>query len=193
MSRYAGTESRIQSKINWQLIYQLITSQEEGREAERWVGYVDWRSRPALRSKHGGMLAASFVLVVEIMENMAFLANASNLVTYLAEFMHFSPSRSATTVTNFMGTAFLLALLGGFLSDAFFTTYHIYLISALLEFLVQREMLQAFKLVLFGSQHQPPETKHGLSQSRLGQAMVVMLQVSWNPGLHAVRQYAKKK
>ena len=36
--------------------------QEEGREAERWVGYVDWRSRPALRSKHGGMLAASFVL-----------------------------------------------------------------------------------------------------------------------------------
>ncbi|THU61153.1 hypothetical protein C4D60_Mb07t20280 [Musa balbisiana] len=73
--------------------------------------------------------------IVEIMENMAFLANASNLVTYLAEFMHFSPSRSATTVTNFMGTAFLLALLGGFLSDAFFTTYHIYLISALLEFL----------------------------------------------------------
>ncbi|RZS26133.1 hypothetical protein BHM03_00059437, partial [Ensete ventricosum] len=73
--------------------------------------------------------------VVEIMENMAFLANASNLVTYLAEFMHLSPSASATTVTNFMGTAFLLALLGGFLSDAVFTTYHIYLISALLEFL----------------------------------------------------------
>ncbi|URE11487.1 peptide transporter PTR2 [Musa troglodytarum] len=108
---------------------------EEGHESERWVGYVDWRNRPALRSKHGGMVAASFVLVVEIMENMAFLANASNLVTYLAEFMHLSPSASATTVTNFMGTAFLLALLGGFLSDAVFTTYLIYLISALLEFL----------------------------------------------------------
>ncbi|KAJ8478199.1 hypothetical protein OPV22_021926 [Ensete ventricosum] len=108
---------------------------EEGHESERWVGYVDWRNKPALRSKHGGTVAASFVLVVEIMENMAFLANASNLVTYLAEFMHLSPSASATTVTNFMGTAFLLALLGGFLSDAVFTTYHIYLISALLEFL----------------------------------------------------------
>uniref|UniRef100_A0A6V7QPW9 Protein NRT1/ PTR FAMILY 4.6 n=1 Tax=Ananas comosus var. bracteatus TaxID=296719 RepID=A0A6V7QPW9_ANACO len=81
------------------------------------------------------MFAASFVLVVEVMENLAFLANASNLVTYLMGFMHFSPSHSATTVTNFMGTAFLLALLGGFLSDAFFTTYVVYLVSSLIEFL----------------------------------------------------------
>ncbi|KAK9107762.1 hypothetical protein Syun_023773 [Stephania yunnanensis] len=107
---------------------------EERQQLERWDGYVDWRNRAALRGQHGGMLAASFVLVVEIMENLAYLANSSNLVMYLSKFMHFSPSRSANTVTNFMGTAFLLALLGGFLSDAFFTTYHIYLISALLEF-----------------------------------------------------------
>ncbi|XP_072092962.1 protein NRT1/ PTR FAMILY 4.6 isoform X2 [Arachis hypogaea] len=74
-------------------------------------------------------------VVVEILENLAYLANASNLVLYLREYMHMSPSRSANNVTNFMGTAFLLALLGGFLSDAFFTTYHIYIISALIEFL----------------------------------------------------------
>jgi dipeptide/tripeptide permease len=74
--------------------------------------------------------------VVEVLENLAFLANASNLVTYLMGFMHYTPSQSATTVTNFMGTAFLLALLGGFLSDAFFTTYAIYLASAFLEFMV---------------------------------------------------------
>ncbi|EAZ01450.1 hypothetical protein OsI_23488 [Oryza sativa Indica Group] len=107
------------------------------REAERWEGYVDWRNRPAVRGRHGSMLAASFVLVVEVLENLAFLANASNLVTYLMNFMHYSPSQSATTVTNFMGTAFLLALLGGFLSDAFFTTYAIYLISAFVEFLLR--------------------------------------------------------
>ncbi|PWA78530.1 nitrate transporter 1:2 [Artemisia annua] len=69
------------------------------------------------------------------MENLAYLANASNLVLYLINHMHFSPSKAANHVTNFMGTAFLLALLGGFLSDAFFTTYHIYLLSALVEFL----------------------------------------------------------
>jgi solute carrier family 15 (peptide/histidine transporter), member 3/4 len=86
--------------------------------------------------------------VVEILENLAFLANASNLVTYLMQFMHFSPSKSATTVTNFMGTAFLLALLGGFLSDAFSTTYVIYLISAVIEFLV-RIFLSDNDLILF--------------------------------------------
>ncbi|VVB09404.1 unnamed protein product [Arabis nemorensis] len=81
------------------------------------------------------MLAASFVLVVEILENLAYLANASNLVLYLREYMHLSPSKSANDVTNFMGTAFLLALLGGFLSDAFFSTFVIFLISASIEFL----------------------------------------------------------
>ncbi|KAJ6793994.1 peptide transporter PTR2 [Iris pallida] len=104
-------------------------------EEEVWVGYVDWRGRPAMRGRHGGMVAASFVLVVEIMENLAYLANASNLVTYLLDFMHFSPARASNTVTNFMGTAFLLALLGGFLSDAFLSTYHTYLIGAFVEFL----------------------------------------------------------
>uniref|UniRef100_A0A7N0TRA1 Uncharacterized protein n=2 Tax=Kalanchoe fedtschenkoi TaxID=63787 RepID=A0A7N0TRA1_KALFE len=107
----------------------------ENQISGTWEGYVDWRGRPAMRGRHGGMLAASFVLVVEVLENLAYLANASNLVIYLLKFMHLSLSKSATTVTNFMGTAFLLALLGGFLSDAFFTTFHIYLISALVEFL----------------------------------------------------------
>ncbi|KAH9709359.1 protein NRT1/ PTR FAMILY 4.6 [Citrus sinensis] len=108
---------------------------EEAQQLTRWEGYVDWRNRPALKGRHGGMLAASFVLVVEILENLAYLANASNLVLYLSENMHLSPSKSANNVTIFMGTAFLLALLGGFLSDAFLTTYHIYLISAVVEFL----------------------------------------------------------
>ncbi|XP_054809763.1 protein NRT1/ PTR FAMILY 4.6 [Prosopis cineraria] len=109
--------------------------ESEHHQSATWDGYVDWRNKPALRGRHGGMLAASFVLVVEILENLAFLANASNLVLYLKQYMHLSPSKSANNVTNFMGTAFLLALLGGFLSDAFFTTYHIYLISAVIEFL----------------------------------------------------------
>lgn len=82
------------------------------------------------------------------MENLAYLANASNLVMYLSEYMHLSPSKSANNVTNFMGTAFLLALLGGFLSDAFFTAYHIYLISAIIEFLVSF-ILFSFTIIFF--------------------------------------------
>ncbi|GJU00388.1 major facilitator superfamily domain, general substrate transporter [Tanacetum coccineum] len=95
--------------------------------------YVNWRNKPAIEGQHGGILAATFVLVVEVLENLAYLANASNLVLYLSRFMHFSPSSCSNIVSNFMGTAFLLALLGGFLADAFFTTYCIYLISAIIE------------------------------------------------------------
>lgn len=78
-----------------------------------------------------------YILVVEVLENLAFLANASNLVLYLSTKMGFSPSGAANAVTAFMGTAFFLALLGGFLADAFFTTFHIYLVSAAIEFLVR--------------------------------------------------------
>lgn len=74
---------------------------------------------------------------MEVLENLAYLANASNLVLYLSNFMNFSPSTSANAVTSFMGTAFLLALLGGFLSDSYFTTYSIYLISAITELVVR--------------------------------------------------------
>ena len=37
--------------------------QEDGvHQVERWEGYVDWRNRPAVKGRHGGMVAASFVL-----------------------------------------------------------------------------------------------------------------------------------
>lgn len=41
-----------------------------------------------------------------------------NLVTYLVEILHIPSAKSATIVTNFMGTLNLLGLLGGFLADA---------------------------------------------------------------------------
>ncbi|XP_022027093.1 protein NRT1/ PTR FAMILY 4.6 [Helianthus annuus] len=104
-------------------------------ELDGWKGYVDYRFRPAQKGRHGGMRAALFVLGVEVLENLAFLANASNLVLYLSKYMNLPISKSANNVTNFMGTAFLLALLGGFLSDAYFTGYYIYLMSAGIEFL----------------------------------------------------------
>ncbi|CAH2043799.1 unnamed protein product [Thlaspi arvense] len=68
---------------------------DETNGLSAWNGYVDWRNRPALRGCHGGMLAASFVLAVEVLENLAFLANASNLVLYLSTKMGFSPSGAA--------------------------------------------------------------------------------------------------
>lgn len=54
----------------------------------------------------------------ELAERMCVMGIAMNLVTYLVGELHLSNSQAATTVTNFMGTLNLLALLSAFLADA---------------------------------------------------------------------------
>ncbi|KAK1272852.1 Nitrate transporter 1.3 [Acorus gramineus] len=79
---------------------------------------VDYRGEPADKSKTGGWLAAGLILGSELSERVCVMGISMNLVTYLVGDLHLSTSTSATTVTNFMGTLNLLALLGGFLADA---------------------------------------------------------------------------
>ncbi|XP_073041584.1 protein NRT1/ PTR FAMILY 4.3-like [Primulina eburnea] len=81
-------------------------------------GTVDWRGRPSNPNKHGGMKAAAFVLGLQGFEIMGIAAIGNNLITYVINEMHFSLSKSANTVTNFVGTVFILALVGGYLSDS---------------------------------------------------------------------------
>jgi dipeptide/tripeptide permease len=59
----------------------------------------------------------------ELAERLCVMGIAMNLVTYLVGDMHLSNSQSANIVTNFMGTLYLLALLGGFVADAKFGRY----------------------------------------------------------------------
>ncbi|KAI3448380.1 hypothetical protein Pfo_005045 [Paulownia fortunei] len=80
---------------------------------------VDWRGRSSNPNKHGGMRAAAFVLGLQGFEIMAIAAVGNNLITYVINEMHFSLSKSANTVTNFIGTVFILALVGGYLSDSY--------------------------------------------------------------------------
>lgn len=54
----------------------------------------------------------------ELSERICAMGISMNLVTYLVGEMHLSSAKSATIVTNFMGTLNLLGLLGGFLADA---------------------------------------------------------------------------
>lgn len=61
---------------------------------------------------------------------------AVNLVTYLGGTMHLSSSASANVVTDFMGTSFLLCLLGGFLADTFLGRYKTIVIFASIQTLV---------------------------------------------------------
>ncbi|KAG4142818.1 hypothetical protein ERO13_D06G150232v2 [Gossypium hirsutum] len=94
---------------------------------------LDWRGRPSNPNKHGDFQAASFVLGLQAFEIMAIAAVGNNLITYVINEMHFSLSNSANIVTNFVGTIFLLALLGGYLSDSFLGSFWTMLIFGFVE------------------------------------------------------------
>ncbi|XP_071708371.1 protein NRT1/ PTR FAMILY 6.3-like [Rutidosis leptorrhynchoides] len=84
---------------------------------------TDYKGRPAHRTITGGWIAAAMILGVEAVERLATLGIAVNLVTYLTETMHFGNATSANTVTNFLGTSFMLCLVGGFVADTFLGRY----------------------------------------------------------------------
>ncbi|KAI5640616.1 hypothetical protein M9H77_00470 [Catharanthus roseus] len=84
---------------------------------------VDYKGYPAEKSKTGGWIPAAMILGIEICERLSTMGIAVNLVTYLGGTMHLSSATSANIVTDFMGTSFLLCLLGGFLADSFLGRY----------------------------------------------------------------------
>ncbi|KAG2666486.1 hypothetical protein I3760_15G063200 [Carya illinoinensis] len=86
-------------------------------------------------TKLGGNRAALFVYATEGLENMAFITSAVSLVTYFYGYMNFSITKSATTLTNFMGTAFLLPLVGGFICDTYLSRFKTCVIFAFIELL----------------------------------------------------------
>ncbi|KAK4262624.1 hypothetical protein QN277_028163 [Acacia crassicarpa] len=83
----------------------------------------DYKGRPALRSSTGRWAAAAMILGGEACERLTTLGIAVNLVTYLTATMHLGNATSANIVTNFMGTSFILCLLGGFVADTFLGRY----------------------------------------------------------------------
>ncbi|XP_058220382.1 protein NRT1/ PTR FAMILY 6.4 isoform X2 [Rhododendron vialii] len=99
-------------------------------EAEIDENVVDVKGNPVDKSRTGGWLAAGLILGTELSERICVMGIAMNLVTYLVGDLHLSSSKSANTVTNFMGTLNLLGLLGGFVADARLGRYLTVAISA---------------------------------------------------------------
>lgn len=93
----------------------------------------DYKGRPADRSGTGGWTSAAMILGGEICERLTTLGIAVNLVTYLTGTMHLGNATSANTVTNFLGTSFMLCLLGGFVADTFLGRYLTIAIFALVQ------------------------------------------------------------
>ncbi|KAL9676369.1 hypothetical protein QQ045_004583 [Rhodiola kirilowii] len=74
-----------------------------------------------------------FVYGLTGLENMGFVANMASMVIYFLYKMYFDLSTAANTLTNFMGSTFLLSLLGAFISDAYLNRLHTTLIFGFLE------------------------------------------------------------
>ncbi|PON35551.1 Proton-dependent oligopeptide transporter [Parasponia andersonii] len=107
---------------------------------------VDYKGFPADKSKTGGWLPATLILGIEISERLSTMGIAVNLVTYLTGTMHLPSSTSANIVTDFMGTSFLLCLLGGFLADSFLGRYKTIVIFALIQTLGTAALATSTKL-----------------------------------------------
>ncbi|KAL7261849.1 hypothetical protein ACSBR1_000280 [Camellia fascicularis] len=82
-------------------------------------GSVDFRGRMADKQTTGGWKASPFIIVNEVAERLAFFAIAVNMVRYLALEMNESIPDAVTHVTDWIGAAFVLAILGAFLADAY--------------------------------------------------------------------------
>ncbi|OMO77619.1 Proton-dependent oligopeptide transporter family [Corchorus olitorius] len=80
------------------------------------------------------MEISSWLMIgLQAFEMMAIAAVGNNLITYVFNEMHFPLSKSANIVTNFVGTVFLLSLVGGFLADSYLGSYWTMLIFGFVE------------------------------------------------------------
>ncbi|KAK3157094.1 hypothetical protein QOZ80_2AG0116080 [Eleusine coracana subsp. coracana] len=83
----------------------------------------DYKGRLAAGTSTGGWASAAMIVGVELVERMTTLGIAVNLVPYMTGTMHLGNAAAANTVTNFVGTSFMLCLLGGFVADAYLGRY----------------------------------------------------------------------
>lgn len=82
-------------------------------------GCVDYRGRTADKRKTGGWRASPFIIVNEVAERLAFFAVAVSMILYLVREMHQSLPNAATHVTDWIGAAYVLTLVGAFIADAY--------------------------------------------------------------------------
>ncbi|KAJ0750720.1 putative proton-dependent oligopeptide transporter family, PTR2 family proton/oligopeptide symporter [Helianthus annuus] len=93
-------------------------------------GFVDYKSRPVVRSRSGSWRSASFIIGVEIAERFAYYGVSSNLIMYLTGPLGQSTATAAENVNAWAGTVSLLPLFGAFVADAFLGRYRTIVIAS---------------------------------------------------------------
>ncbi|GFQ06456.1 protein nrt1/ ptr family 4.3 [Phtheirospermum japonicum] len=90
---------------------------------------------PSKMKARGGFTATSFLYALTGLENMGVVANMVSLVLYFSYKMYFDLSTSANTLTNLLGSTYLLSVVGGFISDIYINRFKCCLIFGTLEVL----------------------------------------------------------
>ncbi|KAG6555170.1 hypothetical protein Mapa_003209 [Marchantia paleacea] len=80
---------------------------------------LDLQGKPTDRTRSGRWKACSFLFTYEILERMAWLMLASNLVNHLQSSMRESQKIATRNVTNWVGVSHVTSVFGGFLADAY--------------------------------------------------------------------------
>ncbi|KAI3833286.1 hypothetical protein MKW98_006385 [Papaver atlanticum] len=103
-------------------------------------GVVDYILESNNRSPNkvgiGGWRSAWFIIVVEILETMAYYGIASNLITYLTGPLHQSTAIAAFNINVWSGVVWMLPLLTAFIADSYLGRYRTILFSSLIYLLV---------------------------------------------------------
>ncbi|KAI3946910.1 hypothetical protein MKW98_003473 [Papaver atlanticum] len=94
-----------------------------------------YKSLNKMGDRKGGFRATMFIYVLIALENMGFVANMVSMVLYFLFVMHFDLAGSANTLTNFIGSTYLLCLFAGFISDTYLTRFNTCLVFGVIEIL----------------------------------------------------------
>ncbi|XP_052207465.1 protein NRT1/ PTR FAMILY 5.2-like [Diospyros lotus] len=93
-------------------------------------GTVDLEGNPVLRSNTGRWRASSFLVVWEMFVVMAYQCITSNLINYLMEKLHQDTVSASNNVTNWVGTVWIITIIGAYVADAHLGRYRTLLIAS---------------------------------------------------------------
>ncbi|CAH9073232.1 unnamed protein product [Cuscuta europaea] len=86
-------------------------------------GTLDYRNRPANKTKTGTWRACPFILGNECSERLAYYGMSSNLMIYFQTRLNLSNISSSKSLSNWSGTCYVMPLVGAFLADAYLGRY----------------------------------------------------------------------
>ncbi|KAM6557459.1 hypothetical protein CsatB_004478 [Cannabis sativa] len=96
-----------------------LKKEEEGGEVFTLDGTVDWHDRPAIRTKSGGWVAGTIILLNQGLVTLAFFGVGVNLVLFLTRVLQQDNASAANNVSKWTGTVYIFSLFGAFLSDSY--------------------------------------------------------------------------